>query len=55
MAGKYNFPCHTFAAEKHIIPASASFNKELNPPLNVRAGDGRITMFAKKKVEENYS
>jgi hypothetical protein len=23
--------------------------------LNVRAGDDRITMFAKKKVEENYS
>jgi len=27
----------------------------MNPPLNVRAGDDRITMFAKKKVEENYS
>jgi len=27
----------------------------MNPPLNVQAGDGRITMFAKKKVEENDS
>jgi len=39
----------------HIIPSAASFDKEMNLPLNVQAGDGRITMFAKKKVEENYS
>jgi len=24
-------------------------------PLNVLAGNGRITMFVKKKVEEDYS